>query len=188
MTIRQCAWAINSQFEAQYHDAEWGVPVHDERLLFELLCLEGAQAGLSWLTILKKRAAYQLAFDNFEPAIIAEYDDAKLATLLQDSGLVRHRLKINSVVSNAKAFIAIQAEWGSFDQFIWSFVDHKPIQNTWHQASDIPVTTDVSLKISKELKKRGFKYVGSVICYAYMQAIGMTNDHTINCFRHAQLK
>ena len=187
MMKSKCSWAVSSQLEEYYHDHEWGVPVHDDRLLFEFLSLEGAQAGLSWSIILRKREAYRMAFDNFDSHVVALYDDTKLTALLANSGIVRNRLKIQSVVNNAKAFIAVQNEWGSFDSYIWSFVDGVTVQNNWINSTEVPASNEVSMLMSKDLKKRGFKFVGSVICYAFMQAIGMVNDHTVDCFRHAEL-
>jgi DNA-3-methyladenine glycosylase I len=170
-----------------YHDEEWGVPVHDERELFELLVLEGAQAGLSWITILRKREGYRRAFDNFDVRKVAAYDDAKQAELRDDSGIIRNKLKIKSAVQNARAFLRVQEEFGSFDNYIWGFVDHKPVINTWRTLSEIPASTPLSEQISKDLKKRGFNFVGPTIIYAYMQSIGMVNDHTVGCFRYKEL-
>ena len=187
MMKSKCSWAVSSQLEEHYHDYEWGVPVHDDRLLFEFLSLEGAQAGLSWSTILRKREAYQMAFDNFDPDVVALYDDTKLTALLTNSGIVRNRLKIQSVVNNSRAFIAVQNEFGSFDSYIWGFVDGVAVQNNWANATEVLASNEVSLLMSKDLKKRGFKFVGSVICYAFMQATGMVNDHTVDCFRHSEL-
>ncbi|TXK71816.1 DNA-3-methyladenine glycosylase I [Paenibacillus sp. N3.4] len=167
-----------------YHDHEWGVPVHDDRHLFEMLNLEGAQAGLSWYTILKKREGYREAFDGFDPATIITYDDQKLNELLQNPGIVRNRLKIAAVVQNAKAFLDVQQEFGTFDRYIWGFVGGTPIVNHWEDMSQVPATTAQSDAMSKDLKKRGFKFVGSTICYAYMQATGMVNDHHKTCFRY----
>ncbi len=184
----RCAWSGDSELYQAYHDQEWGVPLHDERALFEFLILEGAQAGLSWITILKKRAAYREAFDNFNVARVARYDERRIETLLQNAGIVRNRLKVQSAVLNAQKFLAVQDEFGSFDQFIWRFVEGKPIQNRWKTLGEIPSSTAVSDAMSKELKRRGFKFVGSTICYAFMQATGMVNDHTTDCFRHKTLK
>jgi DNA-3-methyladenine glycosylase I len=164
------------------------VPVHDDRLLFEFLILEGAQAGLSWATILKKRGNYRKAFDQFDPALVAKYGKKKQESLLGNAGIVRNRLKIGSAISNAKAFLDVQNEFGSFDEFIWSFVDGKPMQNSWKSLKDIPANTADSDAMSKELKRRGFRFVGSTICYAFMQATGMVNDHLVDCFRYKQLK
>lgn len=170
-----------------YHDHEWGVPVHDDRLLFEFLILEGAQAGLSWSTILQKRVAYRAAFDRFNPRKVAQYDQVKLAALLANAGIVRNRLKIQAAVKNAQAFIAVQKEIGSFDTYIWQFVGGQPVQNRWKHAKDIPARTPQSDAMSKDLAKRGFKFVGSTICYAFMQAVGLVNDHVLDCFRHKEL-
>lgn len=181
----RCGWANGELYEA-YHDHEWGVPVHDDRLLFELLILEGAQAGLSWITILKKRENYRRAFDNFDPREVARYDARKVQSLLVDSGIVRNRLKIESTVRNAKAFLAVQAEFGSFDRYIWQFVGGRPIRNRWKSLAELPARTPVSDGLSRDLLKRGFKFVGSTICYAFMQAVGMVNDHTRECFRYGK--
>lgn len=183
----RCVWAEKTENEIIYHDQEWGVPVHDDRLLFEMLTLEGAQAGLSWSTILNKRAEYKKVFNNFEWEIIADYNETKIQELLENKGIVRNKLKINSVISNAKSFINIRKEFGSFNNYIWSFTDGKVIQNNWRSVNDVPAKTELSDQISKELKKRGFKFIGSTICYAYLQAIGVVNDHTIDCFRHIEL-
>jgi len=164
-----------------YHDHEWGRPVHDDRKLFEMLILKGAQAGLSWITVLKKRAAYREAFDGFDPAKIALYDSAKIESLLANAGIIRNRLKINAAIVNARLFLKIQERYGSFDQFIWGYVDHKPIVGHWEKLEDIPITTPISDQISKDLKKMGFKFVGSTIIYSFMQAVGMVNDHLGSC-------
>jgi DNA-3-methyladenine glycosylase I len=185
--MKKCTWAVKSAIEEYYHDVEWGVPVHDDRLLFEFLILESAQAGLSWVTILKKRDAYRLAFDNFNVECVASYDAEKITELLANPNIVRNRLKIASAVTNAKAFLKVQQEFSCFDDYIWRFVDGKPIQNSWKNHQELPAATELSAVISKDLKKRGFSFVGSTICYAYMQAIGMVNDHTIDCYRHSQL-
>ena len=187
MSISRCVWADGSALYRAYHDAEWGVPLHDERALFEFLILEGAQAGLSWITILKKRAAYRAAFDNFDVTRIARYDTYKIESLLQDAGIVRNRLKVQSTVLNAQKFLAVQAEFGSFDAFIWRFVGGAPMQNAWRTLAEVPAKTSQSDAMSKALAQRGFKFVGSTICYAYMQATGMVNDHTTDCFRHSEL-
>ncbi len=184
---RRCPWA-KSQHSIEYHDGEWGVPVHDDRLLFEFLILEGAQAGLSWETILKKRQSYREAFDQFDPAVIARYGKRKRQSLLGNAGIVRNRLKIEAAIRNAQAFLDVQKELGTFDQYIWSFVGHQPRQNARKSMSDVPVRTPESDAMSKDLKRRGFKFVGTTICYAFMQAVGMVNDHLVECFRHAQLK
>lgn len=185
--VTRCAWVPNDSLYAQYHDLEWGVPVHDDRGIFEFLILEGAQAGLSWSTILRKRENYRLAFDNFDPQKVASYDDDKIAKLLSDPGIVRNRLKVHSAVNNARAFLSIQEEFGSFDAFIWRFVGGKPRQNRWQTLAELPARTLESDWMSKELIQRGFKFVGSTICYAHMQATGMVNDHTVDCYRYQEL-
>jgi DNA-3-methyladenine glycosylase I len=185
--MNRCAWAKGELYE-KYHDTEWGVPVHDDRLLFEFLILEGAQAGLSWSTILNKRENYRRAFDRFDARKIARYDARKIRKLLTDPGIVRNRLKVASAVTNAKAFLAVQKEFGSFDAYLWSFVSGKPIQNRRKALKEIPARTAESDALSKDLIRRGFKFVGSTICYAFMQAVGMVNDHTVDCFRHEQLR
>ena len=186
-SLHRCAWAA-TEFSIPYHDLEWGSPVHDERTLFEFLVLEGAQAGLSWETILKKRDNYRAAFDKFEPARVAAYDEDKINELLANPGIIRNRLKIRSAIQNARAFLAVQQEFGSFDAYLWSFVDGQPVHNAWEKLSDIPARTPLSDRLSKDLVKRGFNFVGSTICYALMQAIGMVNDHQVDCFRYAELK
>jgi DNA-3-methyladenine glycosylase I len=183
----RCAWAGDDALYQRYHDHEWGVPLHDDQKLFEFLILEGAQAGLSWITILRKRENYRAAFDHFNAARIAGYSTNKIESLLQDAGIVRNRLKVQSAVINAQKFLEVQSEFGSFDRFIWQFVDGQPRQNAWRSLADVPARTAESDAMSKELKRRGFKFVGSTICYAHMQATGMVNDHTTDCFRHAQL-
>jgi DNA-3-methyladenine glycosylase I len=185
--VNRCAWP-KTELDIAYHDTEWGVPGHEDRLLFEMLILEGAQAGLSWSTILKKRASYRRAFDHFDARKIAKYDARKVKSLLADAGIVRNRLKIAATIQNAKAFLAVQKEFGSFDAYIWRFVGGKPIQSARRSLRGIPAATLVSDAMSKDLLKRGFKFVGSTICYAFMQAVGMVNDHTVDCFRHRQLK
>jgi DNA-3-methyladenine glycosylase I len=171
-----------------YHDAEWGVPLHDDRELFEFLILEGAQAGLSWSTILRKRENYRKAFDRFDASKIAGYDDRKVAALLEDAGIVRNRLKVASAIGNARAFLAARDEFGSFDAYIWRFVDGRPLQNRWRSMEEVPARTPHSDAMSKDLGKRGFRFVGSTICYAFMQATGMVNDHIAGCFRHRELR
>jgi len=178
MTVR-CAWAGNDPLYVAYHDEEWGVPLHDDRKLFEMLILEGAQAGLSWITILKRREGYRRAFDGFDPAVVASYGEEKMASLLQDTGIIRNRQKVRSAVNNARRFLEVQAEYGSFDAYIWSFVDGKPIRNAWTGMDDIPARTPLSDAVSKDLVKRGFNFVGSTIMYAHMQATGMVNDHIV---------
>jgi len=179
----RCAWAKGDLY-VQYHDTEWGVPVHDDRRLFEFLILEGAQAGLSWITILKKRENYRKVFDRFDPAKVASYNARKIRTLLADPGIVRNRLKIESAVRNAKAFLAVQSEFGSFDRYVWRFVGGQPIRNHRKSLKQVPARTKESDALSKDLLQRGFKFVGSTICYAFMQAVGLVNDHTIDCFRY----
>lgn len=179
--MKRCGWVNEDPLYLHYHDTEWGVPVHDDRLLFEYLNLEGAQAGLSWYTILKKRENYRKAFDNFDAEKIIHYDEKKIEVLLQNEGIVRNRLKVNAVIANAKAFLKVVEEFGTFDRYIWSFVDGKPILNHFKELKDVPATTAISEKLSKDLKKRGFKFVGSTICYAFMQAVGMVNDHLVSC-------
>lgn len=185
--IIRCEWAGTPLLSA-YHDEEWGVPVHDDHILFEFLILEGAQAGLSWETILRKRDNYRRAFDNFDPEIVARYGEEKVEEFLGNPGIIRNRLKIAAAIRNAQAFLAVQKEFGSFDRYIWGFVGGKPIQNKWNGLQDLPATTEQSDAMSSDLKRRGFKFVGSTICYAFMQATGMVNDHTVNCFRYAQLR
>ncbi|MBB6428493.1 DNA-3-methyladenine glycosylase I [Algisphaera agarilytica] len=179
----RCEWAKGEIYE-QYHDEEWGVPSRDERHLFEMLILEGAQAGLSWITILNKREHYRKVYDNFDVKKVARYTEAKQKKLLADPGIVRNRLKVAASVQNAKAFLAVQDEFGSFADYVWAFVDHKPIQNRFKSLSEVPAKTDISDSLSKDLKKRGFKFVGSTIMYAFMQSVGMVNDHVIDCPRH----
>ena len=181
--LSRCPWAKTELYVA-YHDHEWGVPIHDDRLLFEFLILEGAQAGLSWETILKKRESYRLAFDQFDASIIAKYGAKKKESLLVNPGIIRNRLKIEAAVQNAKAFLTVQKEFGAFDEYIWQFVGDAPKQNAWKSIKEVPATTAESDAMSKNLKRRGFKFVGSTICYAYMQAVGMVNDHLVGCFRH----
>jgi len=185
-TPHRCAWARN-ELSIRYHDEEWGVPVHDDRALFEFLILEGAQAGLSWDTILKKREHYRKVFDNFDPEQVAHYGARKVKQLLADPGIVRNRLKIAAAIQNATAFLVVQKEFGGFDAYLWRFVRGKPKQNSWRSIKDIPTRTQESDALSKDLLKRGFKFVGSTICYAMMQAIGMVNDHTVDCFRHNEV-
>ena len=183
----RCPWAKGDEY-VDYHDTEWGVPVHDDRLLFEFLILEGAQAGLSWITILKKRDNYRVAFDQFDPEIVAKYGKRKQQSLLANAGIVRNRLKIDSAIQNARAFLAVQEEYGSFDDYIWGFVGGTPKQNAWKSMKLVPAQTPESDAMSKDLKQRGFKFVGGTISYAFMQAVGMVNDHLVDCFRHAELK
>jgi DNA-3-methyladenine glycosylase I len=184
--ITRCEWA-GTGVMAEYHDLEWGRPLHDDRLLFEFLILEGAQAGLSWSTILNKRAAYRVAFDNFDPQLVAGYGEEKKLELLQNAGIVRNRLKISSAIDNARAVMAVQAEFGSFDRYIWGFVGGSPVQNHFKTLSEIPAQTPASQAMSKDLAKRGFRFIGATICYAFMQATGMVNDHTVDCFCYPAL-
>ena len=184
----RCAWAGSDPLYRDYHDAEWGVPVHDDRLLFEFLTLEGAQAGLSWITILKKREGYRRAFAGFHPEVVAAFGEPQLVQLLTDSGIVRNRLKLSSTLGNARAFLNIQEEFGSFDAYLWRFVDGVPLQNAWRSHSEVPAFTAVSDALSQDLKRRGFRFVGGTICYAFMQAVGMVNDHTTDCFRWSELR
>ncbi len=182
--LDRCDWANRGTLEVRYHDLEWGVPVHDDRLLFEFLILEGAQAGLSWSIVLKKREALRVAFDRFDPQKVARYGEREIQEFLRDPGVIRNRAKVTAAIQNAKAFLKIQGGMGSFDRYIWQFVGGKPIQSARRYASELPARTDVSDSMSKDLKQRGFSFVGSTICYAYMQAVGMVNDHLTKCFRH----
>jgi len=186
--MERCEWANKTEFERLYHDNEWGVPIHDDRTLFEFLILEGAQAGLSWSTILQKREGYRKAFHNFDALRISQYSDADVSRLLANPEIIRNRLKIKAAIGNAKAFLRVQKEFGSFDRYIWQFVNGKPLQNTWKRLADIPSSSGESTAMSKELQKRGFKFVGTTICYAFMQAVGLVNDHVISCFRYEQLR
>jgi DNA-3-methyladenine glycosylase I len=184
----RCKWCAGDPLYVAYHDDEWGIPVHDDRLLFEFLVLEGAQAGLSWLTILKKRENYRKAFHAFDCQKIAKYSQRDVTRLLADSGIVRNRLKIESAIKNARGVIGIQEEFGSLDAYLWRYVEGVPIQNAWTSMAELPAKTDISEKMSRDLKKRGFNFVGPTICYAFMQAVGMVNDHTTDCFRHEEIK
>lgn len=192
MIKTRCQWLNRNgkapDFYTHYHDEEWGVPIHDDNVLFEFLILEGAQAGLSWITILKKRHSYRRAYDNFDPVKVAHYNDAKQQRLLHNKGIVRNRLKVAASITNAKVFLQVQQEYGCFDSYIWGFVGGKTIQNNWLSLQNIPITTKESDAMSEDLKRRGFKFVGSTICYAFMQAIGMVNDHTTDCYRHSGLQ
>jgi len=188
MTKKRCKWADGHKLNRIYHDTEWGCPLHDDHMLFEFLILEGMQAGLSWLTILKKRQNFRTAFDNFDPDKIAHYREAKIVKLMQDQGIIRNRLKIKAAIKNAKAFRKIVKEFGSFDSYIWQFVDGKPIVNHWKNLNEIPVSTVQAKVISKDLKERGCNFVGPTICYAFMQATGMVNDHEIGCFRYKEVQ
>lgn len=182
--MTRCEWANGSELLQSYHDNEWGVETHDDRRLFEFLILEGAQAGLSWTTILNKREGYRKAFDNFDAKKIAAYSDSDISRLLADPGIVRNRLKVGAAITNARAFLQVQKEYGSFDKYIWPFVGGKPLRNSWKKLADIPASTPESDAMSKDLRERGFKFVGTTICYAFMQAVGMVNDHVVGCFRY----
>ena len=185
--MKRCNWANGSDLLQSYHDHEWGVEVHDDRTLFEFLVLEGAQAGLSWSTILRKREAYRKAFDHFDARKVSRYSEKTVARLLANPEIIRNRLKINAAITNANAFLQVQKEFGSFDRYIWQFVSGKPIRNSWGTMADIPASTPASAAMSKDLKKRGFTFVGPTICYAFMQAVGMVNDHVADCFRYREL-
>jgi DNA-3-methyladenine glycosylase I len=185
--MKRCDWANRSELEQSYHDHEWGVEIHDDRTLFEFLVLEGAQAGLSWSTILRKREGYRRAFDHFDARKISNYSENTVSRLLTNSEIIRNRLKINATITNARAFLQVQKECGSFDRYIWQFVNGKPVQNSWRKMTDLPSSTPASDAMSKDLKKRGFKFIGPTICYAFMQAVGMVNDHVVDCFRYKEL-
>lgn len=185
---KRCAWVGTDLLSLRYHDVEWGTPVHDDRKLFEFLILEGAQAGLSWSTVLKKRKNYRTAFDNFDPRKIAQYTKKDVKRLLGNPGIIRNRLKIAAAIINAQRFLDVKREFGTFDRYIWQFVGYKPIQNKFKTLKELPASTDMSDAMSKDLKKRGFKFVGSTICYAFMQAVGMVNDHTTDCFRYKEIR
>jgi DNA-3-methyladenine glycosylase I len=186
-TIQRCHWAVNDLM-IRYHDEEWGAPLHDDQRLFEFLILEGAQAGLSWDTILKKRENYRAAFDNFDPLVVSGYGKKRVRELLANPGIIRNRLKVGSAIRNALAFLSVQKEFGSFDSYIWQFVRGRPLQNAWHSSQLVPAFTPESDAMSKDLKRRGFNFVGSTICYAFMQAVGMVNDHAVECFRYREVK
>jgi DNA-3-methyladenine glycosylase I len=187
MTLQRCPWPGSDPLYLAYHDNEWGVPAHDDRHLFEMLILEGAQAGLSWITILRKRERYRDVFDGFEPRRVAVYGERKKQALLRDAGIVRNRLKIGAAIDNARVFLAVQRDFGSFDRYLWEFVGGRPKVNHWAGMKQVPVRTAESDALSKDLHKRGFRFVGSTICYAYMQAVGMVNDHLVSCYRHREL-
>jgi len=187
MNPERCFWCGTDPLYVRYHDDEWGVPLHDDRRLFELLILEGAQAGLNWLTILRKREHYRVAFDDFDPERIARYDAAQVARLLADPGIVRNRLKIQAAIRNAQGYLAVQQQFGRFSAFLWRYVDGQPRQNAWPTLAEVPVRTSEAEAMSRDLKRLGFTFVGPTICYAFMQAVGMVNDHTISCFRHREL-
>ncbi|VAW67099.1 DNA-3-methyladenine glycosylase [hydrothermal vent metagenome] len=186
--IKRCEWCTESEIYQQYHDTEWGVPSYDDHHLFEMLMLEGAQAGLSWITVLKKREGYRKAYDNFDAVKMARYTQKKIDRLLQNPDIIRNKLKVGSAVINARAYLKVQQEFGSFSAYIWQFVNAKVITNRWKTLGDIPTSTPESNAMSKDMKKRGFKFVGSTICYAYMQSVGMVNDHTVDCFRYKECK
>ena len=188
MTLTRCAWVSDNPLMIQYHDHEWGVPVHDDRRQFEFLVLEGAQAGLNWSTVLNKRDAYRRAFSDFDPAKVARYTEKRIEKLMLDAGIIRNRMKINSAVRNARAFLAVQEEFGSFDAYAWRFVDGRPKLNKWKDVREIPATSAESDVFSKDLKRRGFTFVGSTIIYAHMQATGMVNDHIVDCFRYREIQ
>ena len=188
MDKKRCDWAGNEEIYIDYHDKEWGRPLYDDRLLFEFLILEGMQAGLSWITVLKKRENFRIAFDGFDPAVIAKYDEKDEKRLLANPGIIRNKLKIAAAIQNAKAFFKIKEEFGSFNKYIWQFVDGKPITNKWQDISEIPARTEISDAMSKDLKKRGFKFIGSTICYAFMQATGMVNDHLCDCHVYEEIE
>lgn len=183
----RCTWATRTPEELAYHDDEWGMPLHDDRRLFEFLVLEGAQAGLSWSTVLRKRARYRAVFDDFAPERVARYNEGKINALMNDPGIIRNRLKIQSAVANARAFLHIQEAFGSFDAYLWDYVDGQPIQNNWRDYTEAPASTSISTALSKDLRKRGFRFVGPTICYAYMQAVGLVNDHAVDCYRWREL-
>ena len=183
----RCGWSGDDPLYRRYHDREWGVPVHDDRMLFEFLILETFQAGLAWITVLRKRDNFRTAFDGFDPEVVARYGEDRIETLLQDAGIIRNRAKVRAAVRNAQAFLAVREAFGSFDRYIWDFVDGEPIQNRWKTLAAVPATTSLSDRISKDLKGRGFSFVGPTVVYAHMQATGMVNDHLLKCFRHAQL-
>ena len=188
MARTRCPWGASDPLYVPYHDEEWGVPLHDERRLFEMLVLEGAQAGLSWLTILRRREGYRRAFDRFDPRAVARYGRRDVERLLADGGIIRNRLKIDSAINNARAFLAVQDEFGGFDAYVWRFVDGEPKQNAWTAPDEVPAQTPVSHAMSKDLRGRGFTFVGPTICYAHMQATGMVNDHLVGCFRHREVR
>ena len=187
MSPDRCSWATSDPAYFAYHDEEWGVPLHDDRQLFEFLILEGAQAGLSWELILNRRESYREAFDGFDPTVVAAYGDDKVAELLANPGIVRNRQKVAAAIGNARAFLEVQQEFGSFDAYVWGFVDGTPIRNAWQSMDQVPATTPLSEAMSRDLRKRGFRFVGPTICYAFMQATGMVNDHTVDCFRYGQV-
>jgi len=184
---KRCVWVTDDSLYVDYHDKEWGVPIYDDQILFEFLILEGAQAGLSWITVLKKRENYRRCFANFDPNVIVRFNPSKIEKLLMNPDIIRNKLKIESVITNAKAYLQVINEYDTFSKYIWSFVNNKPVCNYWKNLHQVPTKTPISDIMSKDLKKRGFKFIGTTICYAFMQAIGMVNDHTINCFRHKEI-
>jgi DNA-3-methyladenine glycosylase I len=186
--MKRCGWCLGDPVYEAYHDLEWGVPVHDDRKLFEFLILEGAQAGLSWITILKRRAGYRKAFADFDPGKVARFSESRVERLLKDPGIIRNKLKVRSAVSNSRAYLKIQEAFGSFDAYQWGFVDGQPVQNRWKSLKELPARTEISDRFSKDMKQRGFSFVGSTILYAHMQAVGMVNDHLVDCFRHRDLR
>ena len=188
MAVTRCAWAGENPLYQRYHDREWGVPLHSDKKLFEFLSLEGMQAGLSWITVLRKREAFRQAFDGFDYNIVANYDSGKIEELINNSAIIRNKLKINAAVTNARAFLEVRREFGTFNRYIWGFVDNLPIQNTWTSLQEVPAKTLLAEELSKDLKMRGFSFVGPTIVYAHMQATGMVNDHTTDCFRHAEVR
>ena len=188
MDQQRCEWVGSHPLEIVYHDTEWGIPVHDDRRLFELLILEGAQAGLNWLTVLKKRESYREAFAGFDPAEVARFDEARVEALLRNPGIVRNRLKVRSAIRNARAFLKIQEDYGTFDAYVWPFVEGAPKVSRWRSLTEIPAQTPESERMSKDLKKRGFNFVGPTICYAFMQAVGLVNDHTVDCYRYHEVQ
>jgi DNA-3-methyladenine glycosylase I len=185
--MNRCPWCGNDELYIKYHDEEWGAPVHEDRKHFEFLVLESAQAGLNWLTILRKRENYKVAYDNFDPIKVSQYDEEKIAELMNNAGIIRNRRKIEASINNAKCFLMIQEDFGSFDNYIWGFVDKLPVVNHWQNISEVPATSELSDKVSKDLKKRGFKFLGSTIIYAHLQATGVINDHLTTCFRHSEV-
>ena len=186
--MKRCTWVkLENDLDVDYHDQEWGVPISDDTMLFEFLTLEGAQAGLSWTTVLKKRENYRQAFANFDPEIVAQFDEDRIQQLLQNPGIIRNKLKVRSTITNAQSFLEVREEYGTFSQYIWQFVDYTPIQNIWKTLEEVPTATPQSDAMSKDLKRRGFKFVGTTICYAFMQAVGMVNDHNIDCFRYQEI-
>ncbi len=186
--MKRCEWATSDPLYIEYHDKEWGVPIHDDGRIFEFLILEGMQAGLSWITILRKRDNFRKAFDNFDPEIVALYDGKKIKALLSDPGIIRNKLKVNAAVTNARAFLKVREEFGTFSRYIWGFTDHGVVVNHWKSMKELPAKTELSETISRDLKKRGFKFVGPTVVYAHMQAAGMVNDHVVDCFRHKELR